>query len=72
MIGCVPTDEIFSENSNAPDKLKKQFQGVDEWSSQEADPEKIEEFKRNITKLDNWRKMYIKDYLGPVAEAYGL
>ena len=57
---------------NAPDKLKKQFQGVDEWSSQEADPEKIEEFKRNITKLDNWRKMYIKDYLGPVAEAYGL
>ena len=33
---------------------------------------KIEEFKRNITKLDNWRKMYIKDYLGPVAEAYGL
>jgi organic radical activating enzyme len=57
---------------NAPDELKKQFQGVDKWKEDQADPEKIEEFKRNITKLDNWRKMYIKDYLAPVAKAYGL
>ena len=57
---------------NAPDSLKKKFQGVDTWSNDPADPEIIEHFKRQITKLDSWRKMYIKDYLPEVAEAYEL
>jgi len=57
---------------NAPDELKKQFQGVDKWSNDPADPEIIEHFKRCITRLDNFRNMHIKDYLLPVAKAYGL
>jgi organic radical activating enzyme len=57
---------------NAPDELKAQFQGVDKWMNEPANLLKQEEFKYNINKLDSWRKMYIKDYLPPVAKAYGL
>lgn len=62
---------------NAPDELKKDYgniklPGLTEWANSSADAMWIEHFKRQITKLDNWRGMYIKDYLPEVAKAYGL
>ena len=62
---------------NAPDELKKDYgniklPGLLEWSNSSADPVWIEHFKKQITKLDNWRGMYIKDYLPEVAKAYGI
>lgn len=57
---------------NAPESLKEKFQDVDEWKTGDPDPAAIEHFKEHITKLDNWRKIKIKDYLPEVAEAYGL
>ena len=61
---------------NAPTVLKEQFKGihpdVDQWANHPSDPKIIEHFVRQITKQDNWRKLYIKDYLPEVAQAYGL
>lgn len=61
---------------NAPNNLKEQFKGilpaVDSWANYPSDPRVIEHFIRQITKQDKWRKLYIKDYLPEVAQAYGL
>ena len=62
---------------NAPDELKKNYgniklPGLAKWADSPTDPMWVEHFKRQITKLDNWRGMYIKDYLPEVAKAYGL
>lgn len=57
---------------NAPDSLKKQFTIADTWANQTADYYQQEQFVNNISKLDKFRNMYIKDYLPEVAEAYGL
>ena len=61
---------------NAPTVLKEQFKGihpdVDQWANHPSDPKIIEHFIRQITKQDNWRKLYIKDYLPEVAQAYGI
>jgi len=57
---------------NAPDSLKSQFQGINSDLLEGGDPKQIEIFRKRITMLDNWRNIKIKDYLGPVAKAYGL
>lgn len=58
---------------NAPDSLKKQFQKINpNWYKEEADVYQQQYFKNQIKKLDTWRKISIKDYLPPVAEAYEL
>ena len=61
---------------NAPNNLKEQFKGIlpaiDSWANHPSDPRVIEHFIRQITKQDKWRKLYIKDYLPEVAQAYGL
>lgn len=57
---------------NAPDSLKSIFQCDKEWYLQESDVKEIDKFKENIKKLDDFRRIKIKDYLPPVAQAYGL
>jgi|TARA_B100001013_G_scaffold338765_1_gene260037 organic radical activating enzyme len=59
---------------NAPDELKKNYKlpELSKWADEPADPKWIEHFKRQITRLDSWRKIYIKDYLPEVAKAYEL
>lgn len=57
---------------NAPTELKILFHPIcKEWSTGEADQFQIELFKKNISRLDNFRGIFIKDYLPPVAKAYG-
>jgi MoaA/NifB/PqqE/SkfB family radical SAM enzyme len=57
---------------HAPDSLKAQFKYFDSWKNQTADVHKQKEFIDNITKLDNFRNIKIKDYLPEVAAAYGI
>jgi hypothetical protein len=58
---------------NAPDILKKQYQGTNIlWKDTLADPLEIELFKNKISVLDKWRRISIKDYLPEVANAYAL
>lgn len=57
---------------HAPDHLKTQFQGIKKEWLDGGDPKQIEIFKKQITLLDNWRGVKIKDYLPPVAKAYAL
>lgn len=58
---------------NAPDSLKAQFQIVNpNWYKDPADEDQINFFKSQISKLDSWRNISIKEYLPPVAEAYGI
>jgi len=55
---------------NAPDNLKKLFQHTNGWEIGVPDQTQVELFKKNIIKLDSFRKIKIKDYLPEVAEAY--
>jgi organic radical activating enzyme len=58
---------------NAPMSLKKKFQRVDpNWYKEEADPKEIMQFKSNINRLDQWRKIRIREYLPTVADAYDI
>jgi organic radical activating enzyme len=58
---------------NAPDSLKSQFQILNpNWYKDPADEEQINFFKSQISKLDSWRNISIKEYLPPVAKAYGI
>jgi len=57
---------------NAPESLKPQFQGIKEELLKGGDPNQIEVFKKTVTTLDKFRNINIKDYLQPVAKAYGL
>jgi organic radical activating enzyme len=58
---------------NAPEKLKNKYQGIKiDWYKDAAEIEQINQFKAQIQKLDQWRKISIKEYLPVVAEAYGI
>lgn len=66
------SNPFWLDVKNAPAELKEKFQDVDKWKAGQSNPAAIEEFKNHITKLDQWRKIKIKNYLPEVAEAYGL
>lgn len=57
---------------NAPEKLKSRFQETNGWENGVADLIEIQRFREYITKLDNFRKVKIKDFLPEVADAYDL
>jgi organic radical activating enzyme len=57
---------------NAPDSLKQQITSIDNWMNFPADVEQQEIFIKNISTLDNFRNISIKDYLPEVAAAYGI
>jgi hypothetical protein len=57
---------------NAPDSLKEQFKINTNWFSEPADTNQQRIFVEEITKLDNFRRVNIKDYLPEVAQAYGI
>lgn len=57
---------------NAPDSLKSKIKYFDNWMNSSADIIKQQDFVNNINKLDQWRKINIKDYLPEVAAAYGI
>ena len=57
---------------NAPDSLKEKFKYFENWKLQPADHKQQKIFFENITKLDKFRNINIKDYLPEVAHAYGI
>ena len=57
---------------NAPTSLKAQLTRFESWYSQPADETEQQAFVNNITKLDSFRNVNIKDYLPEVAAAYGI
>jgi len=57
---------------NAPDSLKEQFKINTNWFSETADTNQQRIFVEEITKLDKFRRVNIKDYLPEVAQAYGI
>ena len=59
---------------HAPKELKKLYthKFVKQWADVPADNNVQELFKKNISKLDSFRKNNIKDYLPEVAKAYSI
>lgn len=57
---------------NAPDSLKEKFNRIGSWKDEPADLNEQKKFIEYIKRLDNFRKVNIKDYLPEVAEAYGI
>lgn len=58
---------------NAPELLKSKFQKINpDWYKEPADPAQIDFFKMQISRLDSWRNIKIKDYLPLVAKAYDI
>ena len=57
---------------NAPDSLKSQIKYFHNWMATETDIQQQNKFVENINKVDNWRKISLRDYLPEVADAYGI
>lgn len=57
---------------NAPKTLKEKIKYFDAWKDQESNPAQIKLFVNNISKLDLFRNVRIRDHLPEVAAAYGL
>lgn len=57
---------------NAPESLKAQLTRFEDWYKEPADVNEQKTFVNNITKLDSFRNVSIKNYLPEVASAYGI